>query len=46
MILSEAIKTLKTAGYLVESVNTPALVENLSEVLLKVFEFDNASQLK
>ena len=46
MNLNEALETLENAGYLVESVNTPALVENLSEVLLEVFEFDNASQLK
>ena len=46
MNLNEALETLENAGYLVESVNTPALVENLSEILLEVFEFDNASQLK
>ena len=32
MNLNEALETLKNAGYIVESVNTPALVENLSEV--------------
>ena len=46
MNLNEALETLENAGYLVESVNTPALVENLSEILLEIFEFDNASQLK
>lgn len=46
MNLNEALKELKNADYLVEEVTISNLVENLSEVLLEVFEFDNASQLK
>lgn len=46
MNLNEAKEILKNAGYLVEFVNTSELIENLSEVLLEVFEFDNASQIK
>ena len=38
MKLDEALETLENAGYLVESVNTPALVENLSEILSRSFK--------
>ena len=46
MNLQESITYLKTAGYLVEKVNISNLVENLSEVLLRTFELEEAQQIK